>query len=297
MSKISLVVVTYNRLALLKECMESVFKFSDLLSHIIIVDNASDLETKNYLVSLGNKIDYIRLEKNLGGAGGFYIGIKYFTEKTSDDYVWVMDDDTIPNKKSLNELIKAAQKFNSFGFLASDVRWIDGSPAKMNIPSVEDDLWTENKDYVRLKRATFVSIVISRVAIETVGYPIKEFFIWGDDTEYTKRISSKFASYFVGSSEVLHKMKGNIGADLMNDSVERIDRYFYAYRNRYYNAKHSSKKVYTKYRLRVLNEALQLLFGSYKNKFRRLSVLIKGTFAGIFFKPDIEVRHKLNDKV
>lgn len=292
MNKISLVIVTYNRLALLKECIENVFTFSNLLSHIIIVDNASDIETKDYLESLGNKIDYIRLEENLGGAGGFYTGVKYFTEQTNDDYVWLMDDDTIPNEDSVNQLIIAIKKLNNFGFLASNVRWIDGSPAKMNIPSVEDDLWTENNEYVRLKRATFVSIIITRIAIEAVGYPIKEFFIWGDDTEYTQRVSRKFPSYFISNSEVLHKIKGNAGADLMNDNVERIGRYFYAYRNRYYNARCAPRKVFIKYKLRVLSEFFKLLFGRETERFKRLHILLKGTFAGIYFNPDIEMVNK-----
>lgn len=289
MKKISLVIVTYNRLELLKECLENVFSFSTMLSHIIIIDNASNEDTKNYLNSLDSKISYVRLQENIGGAGGFYTGIKYFIEQTEDDYVWLMDDDTMPNESALKELTEAADKLNNFGFLASNIRWEDGSPAKMNIPSVDEDFWNENNDYVRLSRATFVSVLFTRNVVKNIGYPIKEFFIWGDDTEYTQRISNRYPSYFVSNSMVLHKIKNNFGADLITDDSERLNRYFYAYRNRYYNARNKSKKSFIKYKMRVITELIRILFGkNIDNRLKRSRILVRGTIAGVYFKPIIE---------
>jgi GT2 family glycosyltransferase len=49
-------------------------------------------------------------------------------EETDDDYVWLMDDDTVPTPSALTELLKGAKKVNNqFGFLASDVRWTDNT--------------------------------------------------------------------------------------------------------------------------------------------------------------------------
>ena len=97
----SAVVVTYNRLQMLKEVIAALQASETKVDHIIIVDNHSDNDTKNYLESLGDAIEYLRLEDNLGGAGGFNRGVRYFMEKTDDDFVWLMDDDTVPYPETL----------------------------------------------------------------------------------------------------------------------------------------------------------------------------------------------------
>jgi hypothetical protein len=59
----------------------------------------------------------------------------------------------------------------------------------------------------RLVVPTFVSLLIPCKAIRAVGYPIADYFIWGDDTEYTTRITTNYATaYFVGKSKVLQEL-------------------------------------------------------------------------------------------
>jgi GT2 family glycosyltransferase len=54
-------------------------------------------------------IECLNLDTNIGGAGGFSTGIKYTDEKLNYDWVWVMDDDVIPQEDSLQELINAKE--------------------------------------------------------------------------------------------------------------------------------------------------------------------------------------------
>ena len=72
----------------------------------------------------------------------------------------------------------------------------------------------------------------------------KEFFIWTDDWEYTRRISRKYKCYVVTDSEVIHKTKSNIGANIAIDSEDRIERYRYAYRNEMYLYKREGLKAH-----------------------------------------------------
>ena len=137
---VSAVIVTYNRLGLLTEVIESLKNGTVVPDHIIVVDNHSEQDTVDYLESLGNQIEYLRLDKNIGGAGGFNKGIRYFIENTDDEFVWLMDDDTVTHPDTLQVLLKFAAEKQSFGFLASDVRWTDGTRAKMNNPAPKNRL-------------------------------------------------------------------------------------------------------------------------------------------------------------
>lgn len=78
--KIDAVVVTYNRKALLIECVEAILKQKYAVDKLIIIDNAStdgtEEELKKIEILNRNDVVYKKLEKNIGGAGGFYEGIK-----------------------------------------------------------------------------------------------------------------------------------------------------------------------------------------------------------------------------
>lgn len=290
--QVSAVVVTYNRLAFLKECIAALLQQTEKVAHIIVVDNHSAQETQDYLTSLGTKIDYLRLEQNIGGAGGFYSGIKYFAKKTQDDFVWVMDDDTIPAPDALKQLVAAAKIVPEVGFLASNPKWIDGSPAVMNVPMVAHPNWTNRLDaqqqLIAIKQASFVSIMINRSAVLKVGLPIQQFFIWGDDTEYTERIKRQFEAYLVPNSIVVHKMKQNQNVDIIQDTPNRVGRYYYAYRNRLYNARQRSNKEVLRYWIQLVTIIVKVLVKPNSGKFKKIGVMLHGMWSGLWFKPQVE---------
>ena len=107
MKTVDCVVVTYNRLDLLKECIHAIEKQTYPVNNFFIIDNCSTDNTWDYLKSIKRaNIVPIRLRKNLGGAGGFNMGLKAFMNRSNSDYVWIMDDDTIPSFSALENLMK-----------------------------------------------------------------------------------------------------------------------------------------------------------------------------------------------
>ncbi|WP_146984052.1 hypothetical protein [Lactiplantibacillus argentoratensis] len=69
----------------------------------------------------------------------------------------------------------------------------------MNIPVLSLE-WNAEVDHgiVKANSASFVSTLFSRGAIYQVGFPITQFFIWGDDVEFTQRMAKAgFSNYFV----------------------------------------------------------------------------------------------------
>ena len=63
---VSAVVVTYNRLPMLKEVIEALQNSETKVDNIIVVDNNSKEDTQEYLTSLGDAIRYVRLKENIG---------------------------------------------------------------------------------------------------------------------------------------------------------------------------------------------------------------------------------------
>jgi GT2 family glycosyltransferase len=293
--KVSCVIVTYNRLELLKQCIDSILNQTYKVDKLIVINNHSNDGTKNYIDNLNfPKILPINLPENLGGAGGFSVGIKKAVEETNCDLIWVMDDDTLPNASTLEKMIEAANKLSyDFGFLSSNVRLKNGEP--FNIPT-PDPFWSDKvqDNLVKLQSATFVSILFNRKIIEKIGLPISDFFIWLDDYEYTRRITKNYPSYFVTDSIVLHKTIAKSLPSILSDN-DRINRYFYLYRNQVYTEKkYAGMRGVIKCYLGSLYTIINVLTSRTPRKLKKINTILKGIISGIVFNPKIKFTEKNN---
>lgn len=302
MNHIVAVVVTYNRKELLKECIENLL-LSDTKCDILVVDNHSTDGTEKSIYEYIQRKDivYWNTGSNLGGAGGFSYGIRKAIEM-GYDYVWLMDDDCMVHRDSLTEFVKAHNKIvnernEKYGFLSSKVLWKDGQICQMNVQRYP---LTQNiKDFSQNLQpaymASFVSLFVSAEIIKEMGLPIKEFFIWSDDWEYTRRISRRYPCFVVTSSEVTHKSASNIGAKIESDSKERLDRYKYLYRNDVYLYRREGIKGFTYETGRIIAHCLRVIFKSKDSKMDKLKIIIGSTIKGFSFKPEIEFVGEQND--
>lgn len=294
MEKVAIVVVTYNRKELLVKNIEALIKQTYKDNKIFIIDNASTDGTEEYIKNYieNNEIYYENTKINLGGAGGFNYGIKRAIE-LGYEYIWIMDDDTIAYNNSLEKLMEADEILNGeYGFLSSTAIWKDGTPCKMNRQKVTKD-WYFDSQYlknglIRTYYATFVSFFIKSEVVKKEGLPIKEFFIWGDDVEYTNRISKKYKCYITGESQVLHDTNNNEGSNIAKDSKDRINRYKYAYRNEMYIAKKNGAKGIFRQFAKIILHLFRVLFTSKGAKLKKMYIILAYSFRGIFFNPKIE---------
>lgn len=293
--KVIAVVVTYNRKELLKECIEALLNQEYNNCNILIVDNASTDGTYEYIQNYvdNKKVMYRNTEANLGGAGGFNFGMKE-AYKIGCDLMWLMDDDCIVHKDSLTKLMNADKEFNGeYGFLSSKVLWKDDTICKMNIQKksltkkVED--WDISKQEVIM--ATFVSFLVKTETVKEVGLPIKDFFIWADDIEYSRRISRKYKCYLINDSIVTHKSKNNIGSNIVKDSAENLKRYSYAYRNEMYVYRREGivGKLYYKLKILLHKYRIKKSDDLQENKNKKTELIKNAVKEGKNFYPKIEI--------
>lgn len=304
--RIAAVVVTYNRKQLLAECITALSKQSLSVDKIIIVDNASTDQTEEYLREQGILIEnsnilYLRLATNIGGAGGFYEGLKQAMALGSE-WIWVMDDDSIPERDALATLLNKQSEFTTVKpyLLASKVLWTDQTLHSMNIPSLKIDdperaFYAAQHAVLSIRTTSFVAMLIHRSLVEKYGYPIKDYFIWNDDYEYSARILRHEFGIAVPESLVCHKtLKKHIP---IFDSGER---YFYEVRNKLWMLLRTdswNRKEKIIISLSVIRGIFQYLChgGFSLNKF---ALVIKGLGAGFFAAPHCSEKdcHRKDDK-
>ena len=287
MEKVAAVVVTYNRKQLLQQCVEKL-KNQDMPLDIVIIDNASTDGTGDLFDEKDMNIKYFNTGANLGGAGGFSYGIKKAVE-LGYEYLWILDDDTMPTTTALHNFFKKDRELSGeYGFLSSKVLWKDESICNMNIQKITK--WKQLKEYDKecsIQYASFVSLFLRAETVKKVGLPYKEFFIWADDWEYTRRISKTMKSYFVPSSVVHHWCNSNVGANIITTDSDRMERFKYMYRNDVvmYRQDGIEGSIYlavrnSMHRYRILKDR-----NNVKEKFRLISTATK---EGKRFYPEIE---------
>lgn len=287
MNRTAAVVVTYNRIELLKQCIDHLQKQSVPVD-ILIIDNASTDGTSDHFESVPDNLLYFNTGTNLGGAGGFNFGMRKAVE-LGYEYVWVMDDDTLPSPESHQKLLEADTELEGkYGFLSSRVIWTDNSPCNMNIQKITK--WkklTNFENFQSVQYASFVSLFLKSETIRRFGLPIKEFFIWSDDWEFTRRISKQVKSYYIPSSVVTHACKSNVGADIVTADPDRIDRFRYLYRNDVILYRLDGFDGFFYLAIRTVKHILNILIKS-NNKCIKIKLMIKSLNEGLRFKPNIE---------
>lgn len=286
------VVVTYNRLEKLKKCIDNIVH-QDYSCDVIVVDNNSTDGTENYIQTVYGNSDvvcYLNTGINLGGAGGFEYGIKAAC-KRGYKYLWIMDDDTWPSNNALSKLLEVDKKLNGeWGFLSSVAYWTGGGICKANIQKKSVFRFAGGDDYkrsyTRVQFASFVSLLIKVSVVYDIGLPIGEYFIWTDDYEYTGRISNKYNGYMVPGSIVEHAMTIHSKANISKDSIDRIDRYRYLYRNDVHCYKQQGIAGWLYILLKNIYMAISVVIRS-QEKRMRLKVIVCGFFEGCKFRPSV----------
>lgn len=259
-NKVYACIVTYDRPKLLERCIHSILEQVMPLQEkiktkldILIWDNTIKKEIQQHNKDIVrtaydccNKNTDIHLftnhSNNHDASLGFNKLVRYACENGYDnDYIWIMDDDTIPEKKAMHELMKTLDEGNC-SFTNSFVEFQDtGRPFYKNIPREKDtneDLFDkkDTKNY-ETTFGTFTSLMTKVKYAMNAGLPQKEFHIWGDDTEFSERLiySNDMKPGMLCTWSIVHHMTKNNDKtvwELYPINETRMENFYYGYRNR-----------------------------------------------------------------
>ncbi len=231
------VVVTRDRLALLRQCLAALRDQTRPPDRVLVVDNASTDGTAAWLAEQDG-VEVLRLAENAGGAGGFHAGLRR-AHAEGAKWAWLMDDDTIPRPGALEALLRPDDP--EAILRASVAVWKDGRLHPMNAPGIERErveplIEAAPERLLPLRTATFVSLLVHRTAVDRFGLPEARYFIWSDDIEYTARVTRGGGrAVLVADSVVEHRTARPYTA-----VTSAGDRFYFHARNTLYMVRGSS---------------------------------------------------------
>ncbi|WP_156762237.1 glycosyltransferase family 2 protein [Microbacterium karelineae] len=188
----TIVVVTYNRAALLARHLESVGRMDPKPGRVVVIDNASTDDTADVVERLreqaGAEIVYRRLDENTGGSGGFSAGMQTAYELGAS-WIWLMDDDVEVLPDGLARMGRWTPRFRHiqgrrYDYDGSEFYWQYRVSTSLGIPIPFAPAGFDDSGYREMNSGCFEGMFIHRDLVAQLGLPDPRFFIYWDDTVY-----------------------------------------------------------------------------------------------------------------
>jgi len=295
MSKVAIIILNWNGKKDTLECLDSLKKINYPNYKIIVVDNGSKEDSVKEIKRNFPKIEIIRNKKNLGFAEGSNVGIRYAL-KNKADYVLLLNNDTIVDRKFLSEMMKVAESDEKIGLVGSkiyydklpDTIWFAGGVIELkkgifaHIGQGEKD----SEKYSKLKESDYItgcSMLIKKEALKDIGFLDRDYFAYVEDADFC--IRAKNAGYklmFSPKSKIWHKVSFSSGGE---DSLLKL---YYKNRNKIlFTRKHASKKIILSFYLNFFKDkAIEIAILTIKRKTASIKAVLRGIYNGLSYKID-----------
>lgn len=256
-SLVCAVVVTHRRPDQLAKSLDALSAQSRMVDHLIVVDNDSDERVRDLVAGQPVPSTYLGSRRNLGGAGGFALGMLHALTLGAD-WVWLADDDGRPRDAEVLATLLACAERHGLAEVSPMVCDID-DPDRLAFPLRRGLVWRRRVSELRVDgtgdllpgiASLFNGALFRAEALEAVGVPDIRLFIRGDEVDMHRRLvlsglpfgTCLDATYLhpQGSDEFKPILGGKMHTQYPDDPTKR----FFTYRNRgYLQAQRGQRKL------------------------------------------------------
>ncbi len=247
------VVVTYRRPDQLATSLDALSSQTRLPDHLVVVDNdfsgegADSGRVRDLVQGQPLASTYLASRRNLGGAGGFALGMLHALALGAD-WVWLADDDGRPRDSRVLATLLACAHRHGLAEVSPMVCNSD-DPRRLAFPLRRGLVWrrltselrTEaGDDLLRGIASLFNGALFRAATLESVGVPDLRLFIRGDEVELHRRLVRSGLPFGTcldavylhpcGTSEFRPILGGRMHTQYPDDPGKR----FFTYRNRGY---------------------------------------------------------------
>lgn len=241
------VVVTHRRPDELAKSLDIVSSQSRRPDHLIVIDNDADDNVRDIVAGQPIPTTYLGSQRNLGGAGGFALGMLHALALGAD-WVWLADDDGRPQDSEVLATLLACAQRHGLAEVSPMVCNLD-HPERLAFPLRRGLAWRRLASELRTDgsgdllpgiASLFNGALFRASTIEAVGVPDLRLFIRGDETEVHRRLIRTGLPFGTCLDAVyLHpcgteEFKPILGGRMHTQYPDNETKRFYTYRNRGY---------------------------------------------------------------
>jgi GT2 family glycosyltransferase len=233
MTRVVAVTATYRRAEELRRLLRALERSTIPLHGIVIVDNADDPATRDCAERSELPCHYVEAGANLGCGGGLRLGeevaLEVFPALT---HLWILDDDTAPEPATLGTLLDAMDSTNAGAACpqardaAGRLNWFPGllERARFDVlrrsATPAEFIARSGADPAAFSWATGVALLVTREALELAGLHRADFWIRGEDLDFSMRITARVKGVYVPDAHLEHLPPG--GGRVIDNFAERM---------------------------------------------------------------------------
>jgi rhamnopyranosyl-N-acetylglucosaminyl-diphospho-decaprenol beta-1,3/1,4-galactofuranosyltransferase len=237
------VVVTRHRRELLADSLKMIGAQTRPPDHLVVVDNGPDDPVRDIVESCPVPSTYLPSQRNLGGAGGFALGMLHALSMGAE-WIWCADDDGRPADENVLEVLLAEAEKRNLAEISPVVSNIE-TPAKLAFPLRRGLTWKRSTaelgtDFLPGIASLFNGALFRASTLDVIGVPDYRLFFRGDEVEIHRRLVRSGLTFGTclrvaylhpdGSDEFKPMLGGRLHAQDPENEVKR----YYTYRNRGY---------------------------------------------------------------
>jgi rhamnopyranosyl-N-acetylglucosaminyl-diphospho-decaprenol beta-1,3/1,4-galactofuranosyltransferase len=242
--KVVAVIVTRHRAGLLARALEVLAAQTRPVDGVVVVDNGPDQPADAVVAASGLPATYLPSHTNLGGAGGFALGMLTALAQGAD-WVWCADDDGRPADEHVLATLLDVARQRGLGEVSPVVADI-ADPRRFAFPVRSGLRWKRGpealgqRDFLPGYASLFNGALFAAATLEQVGVPDLRLFARGDETEIHRRMARAGVPFGTAlTTSYLHpdgaeEFKPILGGRLSAQYPEEAWKRFYTYRNRGY---------------------------------------------------------------
>ena len=196
---VSVLILTYNRTDLLKNCLGSVLKSDYPNLEFIVSDNGSSEDIAGFVKRIypTRSIKVVRLKENRGLTGGFNFGYKF----CKGIYIMILSNDTRMQKDTISLMVEMAEKDPAIGIVSPKIiqmrnpQYLHNAGSFMTFTGFLYHYGIlQNKNNLKYQKGYYIfscngaGFLIRKEAARVCGLYEEDFFYFYDDSDLSHRI-------------------------------------------------------------------------------------------------------------
>lgn len=224
--KVIVLILSYNGKHLLNESVPSYLANDYPNFEVIVIDNGSTDNTKEYVETNWPDVKVLRTDRNLKYAGGFNFGLEYAFEQQNADYTLITNNDVKADKNVLKETVKVAEEHSDAAFVTGKVYYYDHPNIIQTVGKKSHEKYWRGgqrgmgedtgkfEEIIELDWCDDIFWLVSQNVYKRTGGYDTEFEIQAEDFDWQVRAKKVgFKIYYTPFAKIWHKDSITIGKD------------------------------------------------------------------------------------